>query len=153
MKKDFQDAFIAFVNDSDAICGYIGWTGHGRAIYKDKEKKILWIIDSWKSKLTTTSQAWKIMEKIVKVALFTPTGYSIKLWEREPEQGAEGSCVAFAILRSIMIARLGPEKGINMRYEGGKNPEFLDYVMLTYRLISIFIPSKKKRTKDRFVIE
>jgi hypothetical protein len=139
-EENFRNELKEFIK-SDKITAYIGWSQHARTIYKDVDKKKAWIIDPWKSELSKREKGWKIIKDVIK----NETDYSIEFKSREPEQGAEGSCVSFGILRAIMIIYEGIERGVNMRYNNGSNPIFLDYVILTYRLISIYRKFAKKR--------
>jgi hypothetical protein len=91
-------------------------------MYKDANNKILYVRDPWKQKLDG-----KIWNNISQEA--TVNGYKMQFLKTNPDQGAEGICIATALLRAILSATYG--------YEGLIVPAPLEFIVLTSRLISM----------------
>lgn len=111
--NDGDKAFEQFWLDDDAVVANAGWCTqklkqdcHERIFFKDREKKILYVIDPhMKCKDTGkfARQNWvleRIKIKFKKLGLGIENVLCVK---KEEEQGNEGSCVAISALRAIAL--------------------------------------------------
>jgi len=124
-----QNPMRVFLEDPRATVLPISWTGHARAIFKDSQLKIIYLLDPWMQKVNKGgamgNKGFKVLKSFVK-----PFGYTIKFIQRKPDQGDEGSCVALSLLRIILMAEYG--------VEGAKMAIPCSYAVMVGRFIGMF---------------
>jgi hypothetical protein len=118
-----QQDLIDMVQSSKYTTGLISWDSHARFFFKDDKLKIVYIYDPWKQK-AGGSRHYIEINQIIK-----DQGYTTKFVARgTKDQGNEGSCLASAMVRVIMISLEGQS--------GATDAIDFNCVLLTSRAIS-----------------
>jgi len=113
-----------FLKDSGKIAAFSAWSKHARYVYKDEAARTLYFYDPWKQSLQKSVKFREIQK------LAESLGWRAEFVPHPPDQGFEGSCTAFALMRAILVAEYGRE--------GATMPIPPEYAVLTSRLISKF---------------
>ena len=117
--KELQE----MIESPQYIAGEIGWASHARFFYKDDKNKMIYLYDPWKASAGRSDDYIKIARAVKDL------GYDIKFIARATkDQGSEGSCLAAAFSRVLMMSHYG--------IDGATRPLDLNYVIFTSRLIS-----------------
>ena len=124
-----QNPMRMFLADHHTTVLAIGWTDHARAIFKDSQLKIIYLLDPWMQDVdksgSPSNKGFKVLQSFLK-----PFGYILKFIQRKPDQGNEGSCMALSLLRIILMAEYG--------VEGAKMPIPRSYAVMVGRFIRMF---------------
>ena len=132
MKRNFSTVYQSFLKDIIRTTKYtavqIHWSRHARFMHIDRERKTVTMFDPWMQDLSQGYSGAHIYLRI-KDALGRQ-GWTLLFIPRAPDQGGEGSCVAQAMMRTLLISQVG--------ISGATIPIPCEYVVFTGRLISIF---------------
>lgn len=114
---------------STNITFQIGWSRHARFAYVDRQLKKMYIYDPWMKAVGEEGGRGNRMFKRIQNMNRTHN-YTTEFVIRRSDQGAEGSCVAAAFMRVLMLAQYGKE--------GATMPIPCYYAILAQRLISMY---------------
>ena len=114
---------------STNIAFQIGWSRHARFAYVDRKLKKMYIYDPWMQSLDRRGARGNSGFEQIK-SINNKHGFSTEFVIRKADQGAEGSCVAAAFMRVLMLAQYGKE--------GATMPIPCYYAILAQRLISMY---------------
>ena len=114
---------------STNIAFQIGWSRHARFAYVDRKIKKMYIYDPWMQSLDRRGARGNSGFEQIK-SINNKHGFSTEFVIRKADQGNEGSCVAAAFMRVLMLAQYGKE--------GATMPIPCYYAILAQRLISMY---------------
>ena len=122
-----QHLLHRFLMDDSQQVLMVAWGRHARTFFKDPVKNLITVIDPWIKNVDRTATFKKIAATIWALS---ENRFRMNFLNRVADQGAEGSCVALALIRAILMAEYG--------ISGATRAIHCTDAILTSRLISKF---------------